>query len=253
MERDFASYHLYKSADAGKNFVQVNSFYKQYDTTYIDKDVDVDHSAYCYYLVMHDTCNNKGPAGYTACTILLSGSAAPLMHSLDWTAYQGWPGGIDQYMLMREDMNHPFANLISFNQDGLQHIDEALNNDEGLYNYRVVAHQSASSVPYYNASSSSNIIELRQSPILYLPNAFTANGDNLNEQFRAMTMFVKDFEFTIFNRWGQIIFHTTDKKQSWNGSSDGIICPEGVYFYTLKYSGWDGSGGTRKGMFTLLR
>src|SRR5690606_21083899 len=61
---------------------------------------------------------------------------------------------------------------------------------------------------------------------LYVPNAFTPNGDNINERFTVKysndcNLF--DFDMKIFDRWGRLVFHTTnpDQNEAWDGSFDG--------------------------------
>ncbi|MFN5459606.1 MAG: gliding motility-associated C-terminal domain-containing protein [Bacteroidota bacterium] len=68
-----------------------------------------------------------------------------------------------------------------------------------------------------------------------LPTAFTPNGDGLNDLFYTYgTSEVSQFEFEIFNRWGQKIFSTNDKTKGWDGRFNGSDAPVGVYAYHVK-------------------
>lgn len=70
----------------------------------------------------------------------------------------------------------------------------------------------------YGVHKVSKAIDLYVCPeLFYAPSAFSPNGDGLNEEFFANTAFVKTFEFFIFDRWGNIIFQTTDVNEKWNG------------------------------------
>jgi gliding motility-associated-like protein len=73
----------------------------------------------------------------------------------------------------------------------------------------------------------------------YVPNAFTPNGDSHNDVFLMSTNIpvITDFEMLIYDRWGQLIFQTTDPYQPWLGSrnNSGKILPEGVYAYRIRY------------------
>ena len=77
---------------------------------------------------------------------------------------------------------------------------------------------------------------------IFIPNAFTANSDNLNEVFSVIhdCDFV-EYELLIFNRWGEVIFQTTDPNAPWVGDDENgnHYVPEGVYTYLLKYSSKD--------------
>jgi gliding motility-associated-like protein len=94
---------------------------------------------------------------------------------------------------------------------------------------------------------------LYQSPIVYAPNAYSSNGDGLNDQFKWLPVFVKDFNIQIYNRWGQRIFESTDKHESWDGKVNGNPVQEDVFFYIIRYTGYDSSNNTLSGNFTILR
>jgi gliding motility-associated-like protein len=94
---------------------------------------------------------------------------------------------------------------------------------------------------------------LFQSPIVYAPNAITQNGDGLNDDFKWVPVFVKDFHIEIYNRWGQMLYQTDNKHQPWDGKVNGQPSQEDVYFYRIRYTGWDGSDKTQSGNFTILR
>jgi gliding motility-associated-like protein len=90
---------------------------------------------------------------------------------------------------------------------------------------------------------------------IFVPNAFTPDGDGLNEYFRPVAYDVSNFEFLIFNRWGEIIFQTNDPNNpGWNGTrKDGKICPIDVYVYQVNYRDWEGMDRLIRGHFTLVR
>ncbi len=75
---------------------------------------------------------------------------------------------------------------------------------------------------------------------VWLPNAFTPNGDGLNDLFGPGNNYcfpdIKDFSFSIYNRWGQLVFQTVSPGEKWNGMLDGKPQEMGVYYYTLRYS-----------------
>jgi gliding motility-associated-like protein len=71
-------------------------------------------------------------------------------------------------------------------------------------------------------------------PFYDLPNVFTPNGDNTNDFFTALPYrFVKDVDIKIYDRWGLLMFETTDPDVKWDGknASTKKICPDGTYFY----------------------
>jgi len=90
---------------------------------------------------------------------------------------------------------------------------------------------------------------------IMIPTAFTPNGDGRNDIFRPVNMKnVKLLEFSIYNRWGERIYTTSDKNGGWDGTYNGARQDMGVYYYMLVASLDDGaSTRTYSGNFTLLR
>ena len=90
-----------------------------------------------------------------------------------------------------------------------------------------------------------------------IPNAFSPNGDGWNDKFYIKGYFVRDFELTIMNRWGKVVYQSLDQAEGWDGSHQGQPCADGVYYYILTYSGKYGSQTTgrniKQGGVTLMR
>ena len=72
---------------------------------------------------------------------------------------------------------------------------------------------------------------------IYLPNAFTPNGDRLNDVFRAVTAAgIQLIHFDIYNRWGQRVFSTDDYTKGWDGKMNQTEdAPVGTYYYQFIY------------------
>ena len=91
---------------------------------------------------------------------------------------------------------------------------------------------------------------------LYLPNAITpSRSDGLNDVFylpEKVQNQIADFEIYIFNRWGELVFYSTDKGFQWNGEYKGKTFHNNVYQYVIHYSNSYGKWFTRKGTITVL-
>jgi gliding motility-associated-like protein len=88
-----------------------------------------------------------------------------------------------------------------------------------------------------------------------IPNAFTPNGDSKNDLFKIFgTELVTEFKLRIFNRYGQVVFETTDKNKGWDGKLNGQASPAGGFIYLLSYKE-NGSIELKqvKGTFILIR
>lgn len=89
---------------------------------------------------------------------------------------------------------------------------------------------------------------------LLIPNAFSPNSDGQNDIFRISNITdEKLIDFKVFNRWGTILFRTTDAKQGWDGTNKGQQQPIGVYGYVIRIGYADGYVETYKGTVTLIR
>ncbi len=85
-------------------------------------------------------------------------------------------------------------------------------------------------------------------------NVFTPNGDGINDVFIPVSFSrVKTVEMKIYDRWGNLLYTTTDLNNGWDGKRNGVDCTEGVYFYTITFRGVDLKFEMRKGAFTLMR
>ncbi len=72
----------------------------------------------------------------------------------------------------------------------------------------------------------------------FVPNAFTPNGDGVNDIFKpSLDCEPDEFELKIFSRWGECVFETADPAMGWNGASNesGYYAPNGVYAYQVEY------------------
>jgi len=89
---------------------------------------------------------------------------------------------------------------------------------------------------------------------IFIPTAFTPNGDGRNDIFKAGSVsFQKLQEFRIFNRWGQQVFYTTDINDGWDGSFNGVPQNPGVYYYIIRLAYPGGKVEVYKGDVTLIR
>lgn len=91
-------------------------------------------------------------------------------------------------------------------------------------------------------------------PPLYMPNAFSPNGDGHNDHYRPMnTTDITGLTLSIYNRWGQRIYYGGTLAAQWDGTFNTRPCDAGTYFYQLRYRDCQGVAQTGKGSLTLLR
>jgi gliding motility-associated-like protein len=91
------------------------------------------------------------------------------------------------------------------------------------------------------------------------PNAFTPNGDGINDFFTIYGKDIAEWELWIFNRWGEVVYYTNDvselndQTRGWDGTHNGKPQDLGVYVYVVKAVGFEGTPIGYKGNLTLLR
>ena len=91
--------------------------------------------------------------------------------------------------------------------------------------------------------------------IIDVPNAFTPNNDGLNDKFGPHNALKADnYEFKVYNRWGQLVFRSTNWKDRWDGTIKGIPQESGVFVWMLSYTHRDTKQTVfKKGTVTLIR
>jgi gliding motility-associated-like protein len=97
-------------------------------------------------------------------------------------------------------------------------------------------------------------IRIYDGPEIYVPRAFTPNGDGLNDVLKAFPAGLQQFrKFTIFNRLGQIVFTTTVASKGWDGTFNGKPQNQGLYIWIASATGYRGNEMSRKGTVLLVR
>ncbi len=88
---------------------------------------------------------------------------------------------------------------------------------------------------------------------VFIPNIFTPNADGRNDELHVLGQGIASLTFTIYDRWGEQVFETTDKSIGWDGTHRGRALNTGLYFYTADIVFEDGSTVVKKGNVSLIR
>lgn len=89
--------------------------------------------------------------------------------------------------------------------------------------------------------------------LIGVPNAFSPNGDGINDVIRVEGKGIIELEFRIFNRWGEKVFETNDRTVGWDGYYKGVLQEMEAYTYSVQAKFIDGTSKALKGNITLLR
>lgn len=92
-------------------------------------------------------------------------------------------------------------------------------------------------------------------PNVYLPNAFTPDGDGLNDvfQLRSTEAFTKGFRITIFDRWGKAVFTSSDPLFTWDGTANGTDLGSGIFAYEVVYFDYRGRQVSKSGFVRKMK
>ena len=90
----------------------------------------------------------------------------------------------------------------------------------------------------YGDHSESNVVSINRPIQLYIPTAFTPNGDGLNDEFKAVGEGVDFFHLNVYDRWGNLIFESNQIEMGWNGQVNGQLAQSGFYSYEIVAEGY---------------
>jgi gliding motility-associated-like protein len=89
---------------------------------------------------------------------------------------------------------------------------------------------------------------------LYVPSAFSPNGNGINDYFKPLVKgFILKYQFSIYNRWGQLVFSTNKINDGWNGNFTDKPQPTGVFVWTCSYQFLNERPKQVKGTVLLIR
>jgi gliding motility-associated-like protein len=89
---------------------------------------------------------------------------------------------------------------------------------------------------------------------LFMPNAFSPNGDGINDRYELTAAFeINSFSLYIYDKAGQLVFKSTDITHTWNGEINGNTLPADIYLYLVKYTDTFNRIHQKKGNILLIR
>ena len=91
-------------------------------------------------------------------------------------------------------------------------------------------------------------------PKIVIPNIYSPNADGVNDQFKFELHGIRNFAFTIYNRWGLELYVSNSAMEYWDGKlSSGKDAPDGVYYYVFEGETISRNEVSEKGFFTMIR
>jgi gliding motility-associated-like protein len=97
------------------------------------------------------------------------------------------------------------------------------------------------------------VVKIEEDFSLYVPNSFSPNGDGINDEFLPVTRGIKHYDLKIFNRWGQLVFSTTNPNISWKAIFNDEECKSDIYIWKITAGSIHGQIKEMTGHLTLFR
>ncbi|MBT9392880.1 gliding motility-associated C-terminal domain-containing protein [Hymenobacter sp. NST-14] len=204
----------------------------------------------CYAARFLDACGNPSVESPPVCPVRLAAEPANDTGTeirLTWTALRGpdTTAAVRYRVLTLSPTN---AVLASVPVAGLTYLDLQPPPNQQVVRYRVEATGAGLAAPSY-----SNVATVARRVKVFVPTAFTPNGDGLNDVLELKGRFLDSFRFTVIDRNGQTVFQTTDRAQTWDGRINAAAPVPGAYVWRFEATDQSGRRTSEAGTVTILR
>lgn len=223
---------------------------------YVDTTAKPSVSRQYYYIQTTDECKARVSSNY-ASTVHLTGSTGKNSNNtLKWTPFDMQGATVTGYQILRiidgatTEIGNPIDTSAPREYTDISTLGE-----------KVICYRIGANYTYQlpdgsqeNATSYSNTICLSQFANVWIPNAFTPGGNN--PIFRPVFTFtenITDYQMVIFDRWGSILFETTNPAEGWEGKRNGSDLPQGTYSYIIRVTQKGAKTQESKGVLMLIR
>ncbi len=225
--------------------------YQVFDSTntigFFLTDLNSNESSYCFRVAYKDECGSISKLSPEVCTVFL-GEKNNI--NLSWSKES--PFGIDTVVNLEVISIDEISGIekVVYSQENMQPntISPDLNEFEyeAKYYLKIYGH---------NSLSQSNLISIPINTKLFIPDAFSPNGDGINDLFKIYGNFgtLDSFDLKIIDRLGYFVFKSNDPKKYWDGTYKGVSSPSGYYNYIITGVTQKGEPIVKKGKLLLLQ
>jgi gliding motility-associated-like protein len=220
------------------------------DSSYLQRNQNTDETAYEYQVRIKDLCGDTIISPFHR-NVLLQGEKSnddQYTVNLHWNRYFGWTDGVRTYELYRKNGDDGTYQLYDYHNDTSAMYKNGFDSYYQCYRIRAVEN-----IGGMMQESWSNEICFGFDPIIWIPNAFSPDGNGLNDMYDIFTASIKEYHIQIYDRWGELLFENDNPKMSWDGTYKGKPCEIGAYIYIVEYKGFDNKRIIKNGTVTILR
>ncbi len=195
-----------------------------------------------------DICNNASPLNLIGASLFLEGTIDDFSDTqLKWNDFSGWIDGFQGYYITLKDKEGTLIDSIYTEGDTFYTFTLA-----NQVNQTITFTVWAIPVLTNNSPSRSNKLTFERDPVIAIPNAFSPNGDGVNDKFIITGKFIATYEMRIFNRWGEALFQTTNLEEGWDGISNQKKLPTGNYVFWIRIKDLNNKEHIRTGSILIL-
>ncbi len=216
-----------------------------FENRFADRNARLESANYCYRVSFRDACGNRSAESIEVCPVRLTTTDTGNGFALNWSAYREWPGGITEYVVEKLDAA---GNVLHTQPAGLNlNATEPSDTINQVIVFRIKAVSNNGVVSYSNATL------IQQKYQLYFPDAFTPNGDRVNDFYTIKGLFLKQTRMLIYDRWGGVLFASGNRSEGWDGTANGQPLPPGMYVCLIELEDYTGKKDSWQKAFLLLR
>ncbi len=256
------SYYKIMRSDDGADYHNIaiipgNNIYAT--IKYVDENVEVNRFSYYYKIQVFDSCGEKSISSNISKSILLEGQVDndQMFNNLEWTEFldrniqeiviERAVEGTDDFNLLKTLA----PDFILWNDD----VSEQYSGN-GRFKYYVKAMLYDLYKGKFNLYDTvvSNTISLNQGLRIFMPTAFSPSKPDANSIFKPFGSFIDilDFKLIVYDRWGKVMFESSDPENGWNGTYNNELCQMGVYVYYLRLKDSENIIYVKKGNVLLI-
>ncbi|ABG59926.1 conserved hypothetical protein [Cytophaga hutchinsonii ATCC 33406] len=216
-----SSYNLYVSQNGGAYSLAAKPGSSPYSYS-----VPNTSDRYCFQLTYSDNCNNTSLPSNLTCPVTLQGVQTGSNIILSWTPYSGYNSGAVSYTVQKID---EAGNVLTEIPATGTTYTETVTLTEPYLNYRIKV---TTANPAFTTGFSNNSLFKFEAQV-FVPDIFTPNGDGVNDHFIVKSKYVSTYNITIYTRWGEVVYVSSDINAGWNGMNNTEYAQDGAYTYKI--------------------
>ena len=205
----------------------------------------------CYASRFQDACGNRSADSAPVCPVLLEAQAdndEGTTIRLTWTALRGPDVAAPvSYRVLALSAANVVVRSIPV-VSGLTYLDLRPPQDQQVVRYRIEAMGGGLLAPSF-----SNVVSVARLVKVFVPTAFTPNGDGLNDVLELKGRFLDNFRFTVIDRNGQQVFQATSRTQTWDGRIGSAQPVPGAYAWRFEATDQAGKRLVQHGTVTIIK